>query len=97
MIEACDGRAREPEAVRDGGTGTLPPTHVAERNSNADAAGARNMEWGSRMEIAMGSAAMTRERFESMSHYEQLRWLHATRRVEIVRPEHHVVLKWWGD
>lgn len=59
--------------------------------------GARNMEWGSRAEIALGSVAMTRERFESMSHYERLRWYHATRRVDVTRPEHHVVLTWWGD
>lgn len=55
------------------------------------------MEWGSRAEIALGSVAMTRERFESMSHYERLRWYHATRRVDVTRPEHHVVLTWWGD
>lgn len=96
LPRSADGRLLKPLAVRDGGRGTEGPPTVSTRALQR-AEGARNMDWGSRAEAAVGTAAMSSERFHAMGHYEQLRWDHATRRVEVARPEHHVVLRWWGD
>ena len=91
LPRGAGGHVRDPLDVRDGGMGARP---LPSRPEPA-APGARNEPWGSRLEIAIGSASMTHKHFESMSHAERLRWYHATRMVT-ARPDHHAVLEWWG-